>query len=86
VPHPTAYADAAGRFDLSTYTPRDGAPAGEYAVTIVWWVSAPAKDAQEGDDVIALNRLPSRYSDAKTSNLRAHIGEGPNELTFQLTR
>ena len=86
VPHPTAYTDAAGRFDLSTYASGDGAPVGDYAVTIVWWVSAPVKDAQEGDDAPTLNRLPSRYSDAKTTNLRAQIGAGVNELTFQLTR
>jgi hypothetical protein len=86
VPHPTAYADAAGRFELSTYASGDGAPAGDYAVTIVLWVSAPVKDAQEGDDTPTLNRLPRRYSDAKTTNLRAHISQGANELTFQLTR
>lgn len=86
VPHPTAYADAEGRFALSTYGANDGAPAGEYAVTVVWWAPASAKNVQEGDDIAALNRLPVRYSDPKSSELRARITEGNNELTLQLTR
>src|SRR5438105_15139802 len=37
---PNGYADAQGRFALTTYTQGDGAPAGEYVVTVEW---IPAK-------------------------------------------
>jgi hypothetical protein len=86
VPHPISYADPDGRFSLGTYGAQDGAPAGEYAVTVVWWAAPHLKDAQEGDDTTALNRLPPRYADAKSSGLRVHITEGSNELTLRLTR
>jgi len=86
VPHPTAYADADGRFALGTYGRHDGAPAGEYAVTVVWWAPVQSAKAQEGDAVAPTNRLPSRYGDAKKSGLRASVREGNNELTVQLAR
>jgi hypothetical protein len=86
VPHPTAYADADGRFALGTYGAHDGAPAGEYAVTVVWWAPVQVTKAQEGDGVAPTNRLPARYGDAKKSGLHASVREGNNELTVQLTR
>ncbi len=86
VPHPTAYTDADGNFTLSTYASHDGAPAGEYAVTIVWWAAGAVKDPQEGDDVTLLNRLPPRYGDPRTSGLQARITQDKNELNFRLGR
>ena len=86
VPHPIAYADAEGRFALGTYGSHDGAPAGEYAVTVVWWSPVQLAKAQEGDAAAPTNRLPARYGDAKRSGLRASVREGSNDLTVQLTR
>jgi hypothetical protein len=86
VPHPIAYADADGRFALGTYGPHDGAPAGDYAVTVVWWSPVQLANAQEGDAAAPTNRLPARYGDAKKSGLRANVREGSNDLTVQLTR
>src|SRR5262249_17394846 len=86
VPHPIAYADADGRFALGTYGAHDGAPAGEYAITVVWWAAVQLANAQEGDAIAPTNRLPARYSDAKTSGLRASVREGNNELSVQLAR
>jgi hypothetical protein len=86
VPHPTAYTDAEGRFALSTYAPQDGAPAGEYVVTIVWWAPDAIKDPQEGDELTQLNRLPPRYGDPKSSGLQARITQETNELIFRLGR
>jgi hypothetical protein len=85
-PHPTAYTDAEGRFVLSTYASQDGAPEGEYAVTIVWWAPSAVKDRQEGDDDALLNRLPPRYGDPRTSGLGARITHETNELIFRLGR
>ena len=51
-----------GRFAMQTFVPDDGAPVGNYAVTVVWPAPAPKgdPDAIEGPD-----RLQGRYSDPK---------------------
>ena len=67
-PRPRAEVEPDGSFAVSTYGSRDGAPAGEYIVTIKW------TDRDEPD------RLQGRYADATTSTLRANIKEGSNEL------
>lgn len=67
---PLAYADEQGAFALTTYERGDGAPEGEYVVTIEWR-SKPADPFaanKEGED-----RLEGRYSDPKTSRLRFRI-------------
>jgi len=72
-----AYArtDAAGKFQLATYEPGDGAIAGKYAVTVY----------HDADDPGAI--LPGRYSNPRTSALTVEIKEQPNELpTLRLRR
>ena len=74
------------QFTLSTYGPRDGAPAGEYLVTVEWWQARPTK-ARDGDDSPPINRLPARYASAQASRLRVQVAEGTNELQpFQLSK
>jgi hypothetical protein len=76
---PYGHVGADGSFTLTTYDPGDGAPAGEYVVTVVWL--APAKSEDPPD------RLAGRYRDPKTSKLRATVRNGPTELApYQLTR
>jgi hypothetical protein len=70
---PYGHVGTDGSFFLTTYDPGDGAPAGEYLVTIVW---APVVGTEEPHD-----RLKGRYRDPKTSELRATVQEGPNELS-----
>ena len=67
---PLAYVDEKGAFALTTYEKEDGAPEGEYAVTIEWRERSanPFADNREGKD-----RLHGRYSDPKTSKLRLKI-------------
>jgi len=65
-----------GRFTLSTYDTGDGAPVGEYAVTVV---HRPAQKNGESFEP-GPNVLPPRYASAKTSGLRVKISEGENEL------
>ena len=72
-PRPGAYADEEGVFTLNTYGTGDGAPAGEYIVTVVWREKGTGDE--EGPD-----RLQGRYGDPKNSKLRATVKEGPNEL------
>jgi predicted phosphodiesterase len=68
---------ADGSFDLSTYRANDGAPAGEYQVTVVWPGGSSTKGA---------NLLPSRYASGETSGLRATIQARPNELLLELKK
>ena len=77
---PRAKADAQGEFTLTTFTTGDGAPAGEYAVTVEW---RRADDhPEQGVDL-----LPPSYSDPKTSKLKVTIAGGSNEpLVLKLTR
>jgi hypothetical protein len=75
---PRSYARAGpdGTFRLSTWDPDDGAPAGRYAVTVLW------TEGEEGT-----NRLPPHYAAPETSGLEVEVKEGTNELEpFRLRR
>jgi hypothetical protein len=81
-PHPVATAMEDGSFEATTYDADDGAPAGEYAVTVEW-----RRPATEQDTGPPPNSLPARYAKPSTSGLKARVAEGPNELQpFQLKR
>jgi hypothetical protein len=70
-----------GTFTLGTYEPADGAPAGNYLVTVELWLSSGQGD--EGPT----SRLPPRYASPNTSGLTATVETGPNELKpFELKR
>jgi predicted phosphodiesterase len=76
-----AFVDPDGSFVLSSYTPNDGAPTGEYGVTVVWrqpWVDAQGKAGP--------NLLPDKYARPDSSDLRVRVKEGINEFTFELKR
>jgi hypothetical protein len=76
-PRPSATVEADGSFTPHTYTAGDGAPAGEYAVTVLW----PQGDSPIGGDADAgPDRLGDRYSNPKTTTLRANVTTGPNDL------
>jgi hypothetical protein len=76
-PRPSGEVGTDGTFTLSTHTTGDGAPAGEYAVTVLWLSgsSTIGGDADSGPD-----RLGNRYSDPKSTTLRARVNEAPTEL------
>jgi hypothetical protein len=67
---PLAYVDEKGAFTLTTYERGDGAPAGEYVVTVEWRrrIANPFAADNEGQD-----RLEGRFSNPKTSKLRFTI-------------
>ncbi len=76
VPKPTALVKPDGTFEPTTFDSADGAPAGDYVVTIEWrklvntggeWAPGP-------------NLLPVKYSNPETSDLVIHVAEGSNEL------
>ncbi len=76
-----------GEFTLTTYEPGDGAPAGEYTVSITT-MEMEGEDAGEGGDEAApaqRPRFPSKYTSTDTSDLRATVAEGEaNNFTFEL--
>jgi hypothetical protein len=68
--------EADGSFTLSTYGAFDGAPAGDYLVTVTPF-----------DPPAGLSRapaLPAAYKSPTTSPLNAHVEAGENRLTFEL--
>jgi len=72
-----------GSFSLTTYVSGDGAPAGDYQVTVGWPGPAPGTDPNSEDPEAILSgpdRLQGRYQDPKTSGLTATVTEGENEI------
>ncbi len=81
-PRPSGRVDEKGSFTLSTHTPGDGAPAGEYLVAVAWLGDQSKRNPETGE---ISNKLPNRYADAETSKLRATVKESSNRLEpFQL--
>jgi hypothetical protein len=78
VPRATVRDD--GAFLLSTFGAEDGAPAGDYVVTIQWF--RISQDGAPGPNV-----LPARYARPDSSPLKVVVAAGRNELpAFELTR
>ena len=81
-PVPEGTTDGSGVFRLQSYEPDDGAPAGEFNVTVVW-PSPPPSNATGVFDF--KDRLGGRYSDPQTSKLTARVEEGGGEIpAFEL--
>lgn len=70
-PQPQGTTGDDGTFVLSTYDPKDGAPAGDYKVSITWKAGR-----KEG----APDRLNHAYADPQTSGLHATIEKQTNVL------
>lgn len=95
----TGRTDSQGKYILATFEAGDGAPAGDYRVTIVK-IKGPEESAAvpeddpnykgaeespaEGEEVEYRNLLPEKYASVETSGLTATVTEGPNNLDFQL--
>jgi len=86
---PSAIVQADGSFELKTFVAqeralKDGAPAGPYQVSCVWYPPDLQKYLNAG--AALPDRLHGKYSDPKTSGLRADVPEQPTELPlFELT-
>jgi hypothetical protein len=83
-PKPLGYSDQDGNFALTTLQPQDGAPAGEYAITVEL-----RELKADGDQLVrdGRNLLPERYRDPATSGLRCEVFEGDNEIpTLELRK
>lgn len=79
-PRADAFAAADGSFTLSTYTAHDGAPEGEYAVSVVWRKPFFDETGKPGP-----NHLPVQYASPKTSPLKVTVKRGANDLSFELS-
>ena len=73
---PYAEADPDGAFRPSTGLTGDGAPAGDYTVTIVW----PEITVDHGEEIAGPDRLGGRYNSPRSSNLKVTVREGENSL------
>ncbi len=87
---PIATTDPDGNFSLTTFLRGDGAPAGEYVVTVKWRTQAVAQGTQPIDEerrrAPAEDRLGGRYRNPEVSALRATIRPEENQLDpFELT-
>ena len=87
VPRPSAKVGDDGSFALTTFAGKDGAPEGEYKVTIQWFASTAPKTAREGENYAIVNRLPNRYATAQATPLTARITRGDNDIpAFRLSK
>lgn len=77
VQKPLAYSNKDGDFELTTNQPNDGAPPGEYAITVEL-----RELKQDGDQMIrdGRNLLPERYRDAAKSGLKFTVEPESNEV------
>src|SRR5262245_37204373 len=66
-PRPVARVEADGSFAPTTYRTDDGAPAGEYAVTITWVKETDNQNAPKEEQKPPHNNLPDRYGNPETS-------------------
>jgi hypothetical protein len=75
-PRPHAQASADGSFTLTSYESNDGAPAGDYTMT----VELRSLVKHGGDVTAGPNTLPAKYSRVDTSPVAVQIAEGTNQL------
>lgn len=80
--YPVGVTGADGTFRLTTLTANDGAPEGEYAVTVLWPDESIVFDCCENPDPATHDRLRGQYLDPATTTLRATIHPGCNEVTL----
>ncbi len=83
IPRPTGRTDDAGRFQLTTTTADDGAPAGSYLVAVAA-LSRPQNEGSVLPDPKAVlakaDVTKGRFLDPKKSGLKAEVREGENDL------
>ena len=75
---PQAVTDQTGAFQITSYHMNDGAPEGEYRVTVSWLLATKARGS--ADEYVTRNYLPARYAAADRSGLRVTIAKGDNRL------
>jgi hypothetical protein len=75
---PVGKVDDQGNFTLTSFKDGDGAPLGEYQVTVVWYLARQTRPGS--DETVSANYLPVKYANVETSQLTATVTAGSNEL------
>jgi hypothetical protein len=77
MPIPDGTTDNEGNFKLRSYDPGDGAPEGDYKVSVIW-LDVP--EGAEENPLSAKDRLGGRYANPQKSNLTATVPKGGGEI------
>ncbi len=75
-PGARAEVQADGTFTAGTYTANDGAPEGDYILTVEWFKPVLKHD----EYVTGPNLVPAKYSKPDSSQLEVHVAAQPNQL------
>jgi hypothetical protein len=78
--------DVRGVFHLTAHAHFDGAPAGDYAVTIVWPEESSLIDECNCDDILQHDRLKGFYADAERTEIRVTVKPSVNSFRFDAWR
>jgi len=88
---PQGECDAEGAFRVRTYVEGDGAPPGEYRVTICWpgpnpdFAGVPLADLPRAERFAGPDRLGEKYQQPESTGLTATVGPGATILpAFEL--
>jgi hypothetical protein len=84
----TGTTDAAGKFELMTNKPGDGAMVGSYKVAINFVPDeVPVMPGFPGEKEAPTSPIPTKYADASTSGLTQTVDKdaSKNNFTFELT-
>jgi hypothetical protein len=73
---PHAFVGPDGLFEVGTYLGDDGAPPGEYAVTLVW----PVVTEEGGEETFGPDRLKGRFADPASPIARIEVKEEDNRI------
>jgi hypothetical protein len=74
---PTGRVQPDGSFAISTYAEADGAPAGEYVLTVQWFkIVAEAGGGGSGGP----NVIPRKYSSPDSSPVKVSVASGPTHV------
>jgi hypothetical protein len=80
---PTGEVREDGSFSLTTYKADDGAPEGEYAVTVIWLEKKAGPKLGE-DRGLAKDRLEGRYNSAAKTKLKATVNSSSTAIRLDV--
>lgn len=77
--YPRAVAGEDGSFRIGTYDQEDGAPEGQYKVTITWMMPSP-KSERSDSEALTVDRLAGKYGDPAASAFSVTVAAPESEL------
>lgn len=73
---PYAFVQSDGSFEVGTYQGDDGAPPGEYSVTLVW----PTITEEGGEEIIGPDRMQGRFANPEAPIAKIDVKEDDNRI------